>query len=73
MATRSQTLPARETSKSKVEVIYKTRPLHWMVKTGGYGTTLFLGVVYFCTVIGDWTTIGISDSNVILVFKAIGS
>jgi hypothetical protein len=71
-SSRSNPLPQRESRGTKAEVVYKNRSIHWMIKTVGYSATTFLGLVYFCTVIGDWGDIGITNSEIILIFKVLG-
>lgn len=72
MATSQMPPRTREKGSSKPDIVYKTRPIHWMVKTVGYGATIFLGLVYFCTVVGDWGDIGVTNEDLILIFKVLG-
>lgn len=63
---------ARGKGSSKPEKVYVNRPLHWMVKAGGYGTTFYLGFIFLATVIVDWETLGLHSEKVQLVCSALG-
>ncbi len=68
-----RTRTATATKPVKVEVVYKNRKIHWIIKGGGYICTSFLGVVYFSMLVGSWFGLESSNQDMVLVLKVLGA